>query len=146
MNRIFAIRALITTMFILLILVILQGAWISWQSVNRPPFVLVMTPADNGAMLQFVQPRGRDGYAEVSPLFFVEVELDMPIVRVLDSHHVDIPNGQVELGDVTVTPGAFHIRFGEDVYRVLDSDIELRGISYDWSRQGEDVDIVGGNQ
>lgn len=146
MNRVSSIRALITTMFILIILFILLGVWIAWQGVNRPPFVLVMTPADNGAMLQFVQPRARDGYAEVSPLFFVQFELDMPIVRVLDSHHVDIPNGQVELGDVTVTPGVFHIRFGKDVYRVLDSDIELRGMRYDWSRQGEDVDIVVGNQ
>lgn len=145
MKPITATRALVATIFILLAMVILLGACLGWQSVNRPPFVLLMTPADSGAMLQFLKPRGRHGYPEISPLFLVDVNLDAPIVHVLDSHHVDIPNGQVELGDVTVTPGAFHIRFGDDVYRVLDSDVELRGKSYDWSRQGEDIDIVGGN-
>ncbi|BBO35372.1 hypothetical protein PLANPX_4984 [Lacipirellula parvula] len=108
--------------------------------------MLVMTPANHGAMLQFVQPEGSGGDAEVSPLFLVDVELDAPAVRVLNSGSVEVPGGEVEFHDMTITPGAFHLRFGDDLYRVMESRVEVGGVSYEWARQGTDVDIVDSTQ
>jgi hypothetical protein len=146
MNSASANRALIVTVALLLVLTVALSFDSVWQRVNGPPYVLVMTPAENGALLQFVQPEGASGDAEVSPLFHVDVELDAPAVRVLNSGSVEVPGGKIEFRDMTITPGAFHIRFGDDLYRVMEASVNVRGMIYGWARQGADVDIVDSNQ
>ena len=101
--------------------------------VNGPPFVVIMRPAaDGGATVQFIQPRDLDERTSVSPEFHVDVKLDRPFVESLDSRRVMIPGAIVELGDTTILPGAFHLRFGKEVMYVMSSRVNWKGIDYKW--------------
>jgi hypothetical protein len=103
--------------------------------VNKPPFVLMMRPAaDGGATVQFIQPQNR-GHTTASPEFHVDVELQAPFIASLNSSNVTIPGAVVELGDVTILPGAFHLRFGDDVFYVMSSRVHLKGVDYEWVEQ-----------
>lgn len=143
MNSASANRALVVTVALLLALAVALYFYSVWLRLNGPPFVVVMTPSESGALLQFVLPEGSGRDAEVSPLFHVDVELDSPIVRVLNSGSVEVPGGDIEFYDMTITPGAFHIRFGDDLYRVMEASVNVGGVSYGWVRQGGEVEIVG---
>jgi hypothetical protein len=146
MNSASANRALVLTVAFLLVFAVALYFYSVWQRLNGPPYVLAMSPAENGAMLQFVQPEGYSGGAEVSPLFLVNVELNAPAVRVLDSKSVEIPGGEIEFHDITLTPGAFHVRVGDELFRVMESRVEAGSVSYPWVPQGGEVDIVGRNE
>jgi hypothetical protein len=115
-----------------------------WHYVNEPPFVLIMKPAtDGGATVQFIQPHDHDGRTSASPEFHVDVELKGPFVESLDSANVAIPGAVVELGDVTLLPGAFHIKFGDDVFYVMSSRVHLKGVDYAWAAANGGVAVVG---
>ncbi|WP_428306353.1 hypothetical protein [Lacipirellula sp.] len=96
MNSATTHRALVLTVAFLLVLAVALYFYSVWQRLNEPPYVLVMTPAENGAMLQFVQPEGYSGGAEVSPLFHVDVELDAPAVETCLFVHL---SHRMSLGD-----------------------------------------------
>ena len=110
---------------------------------HRPPFAMMMTPAaDGGATVQFVQPFDWDGRRAASPEFHVDVELAGPFLESLNSASVKIPGVVVELGDVTLFPGAFHLRFGDEVMQIMESRVHWRGKDYDWVEgRGEVVGV-----
>lgn len=104
-----------------------------WQCVHKPPFVMIMRPAaDGGATVQFVQPQNH-GRTTASPEFHVDVELQSPFITSLNSSNVAIPGAVVELGDVTILPGAFHLRFGKEVMYVMSSRVNWKGMDYYWA-------------
>jgi hypothetical protein len=104
--------------------------------INEPPFVLIMKPAaEGGATVQFIQPHDLEDRTSVSPEFHVDVQLEEPFIESLDSANVTIPGAVVELGDVTILPGAFHLRFGDDVFYVMSSRVHLKGVDYEWVEQ-----------
>jgi len=99
--------------------------------VNGPPFVMIMRPAANGgATVQFIQPQNR-GRTTASPEFHVDVDLQAPFITSLNSSNVTIPGAVVELGDTTILPGAFHLRFGDDVFYVMSSRVNWKGMDYE---------------
>lgn len=102
----------------------------------QPPFVMMMTPAPaGGATVQFIQPLDWNGKSAASPEFHVDVELAKPFVASLTSGNVEIPGAAVELGDVTLFPGAFHLRFGDDAMQVMSSRVHWRGKDYAWEEE-----------
>lgn len=111
-----------------------------WHYINRPPFVMVMRPAaDGGATLQFIQPHDLDDRTSTSPEFHVDAKLEGQVVVSLDSPHVAVPGAVVELGDVTLLPGAFQLRFGDDVMNVMSSGVHWKGRGYQWKAARGDV-------
>jgi hypothetical protein len=100
--------------------------------VNRPPFLLMMTPAEKGANVQFILPLGFDDEMLISPSFPIDAALDEPFQLALTSRKLTIPHASIELGDTTLLPGAFHIRFGETLFEVLSTRIRVGGKDYEW--------------
>ena len=112
--------------------------------INKPPFVLIMKPAvEGGATVQFIQPQNRDDRTSASPEFHVDVELQAPFIASLDSPNVTIPGAVVEHGDVTLMPGAFVLRFGDDVFQVMSSRVHLKGVDHDWEAADEGGAVNG---
>lgn len=95
--------------------------------------------------MQFIQPQKRGDRTLASPDFRVNADLQSPFIASLDSTNVTIPGAVVELGDVTVMPGVFHLRFGEDVIRVMESRIHLNGRDFEWTEaDGSTVEFIDG--
>jgi hypothetical protein len=116
-----------------------------WHYINEPPFVLIMKPAaDGGTTVQIIQPHDRDGRTSASPEFHVAVDIEKPFVRALTSRHVVVPGGVIEHGDTTLMPGAFTIRFGDDVIQVMESRVHLKGMDYEWQEANGGVANVDG--
>jgi hypothetical protein len=103
------------------------------QYVNGPPFVVIMRPAaDGGATVQFIQPQNH-GRTTASPEFHVDVELQAPFIESLNSGDVEIPGAIAELGDTTILPGAFYLRFGKEEMHVMSSRVNWKGVDYYWA-------------
>ncbi len=112
--------------------------------VNRPPFLLIITPADNHSIVQFIQPIGLDDKTVVSPKFLVDVEIDEPFQLALTSNKCAIPKAAIEHGDVTLLPGAFRIRFGDTTINVMPSRIIVDGKNYEWLEKSPSQPISRG--
>jgi hypothetical protein len=100
--------------------------------VNRPPFLLIITPSDHGSIVQFIQPLGFDEKTVVSPKFPVGVEMDEPFIIALISPDCTIPNAAIEFADTTLLPGHFRIRFGDSTIDVMPARIIVDGKNYEW--------------
>jgi hypothetical protein len=103
--------------------------------VNRPPFVLIISPSDSGSIVQIIQPIGLDEKTVVSPKFPVRVDMDEPLQMALISPDCTIPNAVIEHADTTLLPGRFRIRFGNTTIDVMSARINVDGKNYEWLKR-----------
>jgi hypothetical protein len=105
---------------------------------SRPPFLIILQPAGTNTTVQFIQPVGFDGKMSVSPRFAADVSISEGFQAALTSDSVSIPGAKIEHGDVTMLPGAFHIRFGGTLFQVMSHRVVVNGQDYDWLEQPVD--------
>jgi hypothetical protein len=109
---------------------------------NRPPYLILLEPHGDSTLVQFIQPIGLDEKMEVSPKFKISLPTAEPFQAALTSSTVTVPDAHIEHGDITILPGAFHIRFGENLFKVLPARIIVDGQDYDWSARPVQAESV----
>ena len=98
-------------------------------SLTRQPYLMTLTPAGGGCLMQFSQPdRGL-----VSPVFTVALPVETPRAIGLRSGTIPVPGCAVEFHDTTLLPGRFQLRVGKTLYDVMESRIEVSGKVIRWS-------------
>ena len=97
--------------------------------VDEEPYRTELTPCDVGkTRVRFYQPTRR----QVSPDFLVGTGIGATRVLVLNSPSVAIPGGSIEYMDLAPKPGRVKIRFGTKLIDVMESQLFVDGIQYDW--------------
>jgi hypothetical protein len=99
-----------------------------WQSLNGPPFQMVVEPDDDHATVRFIDA----GTGLVSDSFRIDRRVAERQVVVLDSDSVTIPEGQIEFSDTTLMPGRFTIRIGQTIFDVMSRGINVDGEHFWW--------------
>jgi hypothetical protein len=99
-----------------------------WQSLNGPPFQMVVEPDDDHATVRFID----TGKGLASDSFRIDRRIGERQVVVLDSDSVTIPGGQIEFADTTLMPGRFTIRIGQTIFDVMPSRIDVDGKHFWW--------------
>jgi hypothetical protein len=107
--------------------------WAAWRSINGPPYVLIITPADEGAAVQFIRPTGSAGKDLASPWFVIAGPVSSPSKTVLASAATEVPGGIIEFADTTITPGRFRVRLGGKVFDVMEARIVVDSIDHEWT-------------
>ena len=124
-------KLLIVVVALAMVVAFVGGSVVLIRCVQRPPFVLRITPTASGAIVE-VRCDTREGGKLVSPRFDVPGHYSESCEVVLSSRHVVIPGGNVKFADATILPGRFTIQLGTVELDVMESQILVDGVSHNW--------------
>jgi hypothetical protein len=104
------------------------GTLLIRESVNEPPYRLIVEPNDGHSRVQFRQP----GVGLVSDWFLIKMAFAERLEVTLDSISAPIPGGRIQFADTTILPGRFQLQIADDNFDLMERAIYVNGRPSSW--------------